>query len=240
MKISKFTPSIILSVLVLISLSSCGSPKPDKPPKDDNDFEPMLIEKIKSPENITNAMWDETHNTYLLLKVRRLVTYEGPQNQKVVIEVTADLPLFGQREKDESGVYGEGVGKATLLGGVPGVGSSEASWDLVYWVYGWIYGPKCYLELRIDEEWLEGLWCTTVLGITNCEPAIGDEFQLAYGMVEFPYVVGPASNLDALNFIAGGTTFQTEIEIVHTGEHEINLPDVKNCDWEDLVDDLSD
>ena len=242
MKISKFTPSIILSVLILIAFSSCGPPKPDKPPKDDNDFEPMLIEKIKSPENITSAMWDETHNTHLLLKIRRIVTYEGPQNQKSVIEVTADLPLFGQREKDEAGVYGEGVGKVTLFGEIPGVGFSEANWDTEYWVYGWIYGPKCYLELRIDEKWLEGIWCTTVLGITECEPALGDEFKLAYGMVEFPYVVGPASNssLDPLNFSAGPTSFQTEIEIVSTGEQEINLPDVNNCDWEDLIDDLSD
>ena len=240
MKISKFTPSIILCVLILISLSSCGPPKPDKPPKDDNDFEPMLIEKIKSPENITSAMWDETHNTNLVLKIRRIVNYEGPQNQKSVVEVTADLPLFGQREKDEAGVYGEGVGKVTLFGEIPGVGFSEASWDTEYYVNGWIYGPKCYLELKIDEKWLEGIWCTTVLGITDCETAIGDEFQLAYGIVEFPYVVGPASNLDALNFTAGPTTFQTEIEIVSTGEHEINLPDVNNCDWEDLIDDLSD
>jgi len=243
MKISKFTPSIILSVLILIALSSCGPPKPDKPPKDDNDFEPMLIEKIKSPENITSAMWDETHNTFLVLKIRRIVTYEGPQNQKSVIEVTADLPLFGQREKDEAGVYGEGVGKVTLFGEIPGVGFSEAEWVTEYWVYGWIYGPKCYLELRIDEKWLEGIWCTTVLGITDCETNMGYGFQqLAYGLVEFPYVVGSASksSLDALNFTAGPTTFQVEIEIVSTGEHEINLPDVKDCLWGELLDDLSD
>ncbi len=67
-------------------------------------------------------MWDETHNTYLVLKIRRIVTYEGPQNQKSVVEITADLPLFGQREKDEAGVYGEGVGKGTLFGEIPGVG----------------------------------------------------------------------------------------------------------------------
>ena len=187
-------------------------------------------------------MWDETHNTFLVLKVRRIVTYEGPQNQKSVVEVTADLPLFAQREKGEAGVYGEGVGKITLFGEIPGVGFSEASWDTEYWVYGWISGPKCYLELRIDETWLEGIFCTTVtlIGQTECETTMGDEFQLAYGIVEFPYVVGQASNLDALNFTAGPTTFQTEIEIVSTGEHEINLPDVNNCDWEDLIDDLSD
>lgn len=243
MKISKFTPSIILSVLILISLSSCGSPKSDKPTKDDNDFEPVLIEKIKSPENITSAMWDETYNTNLVLKIRQIVNSEGPQNQKVVIEVTADIPLFGQREKDIAGVYGEGVGKITLFGEIPGVGFSEAEWVTEYWVYGWIYGPKCYLELRIDEKWLEGKWCTTVLGITDCETNMGYGFQqLAYGLVEFPYVVGPASksSLDALNFTRWDTTFQTEIEIVSTGEHEINLPDVNNCDWEDLIDDLSD
>jgi len=245
MKISKFTPSIILSVLILISLSSCGSPKSDKPPKDDNDFEPMLIEKIKSPENITSAMWDETHNTNLVLKIRRIVNFEGPQNQKSVVEVTADIPLFGQRSKEgEAMVYGEGEGKVKLFGEVPGVGFSEAEWDTEYLVSGWIYGPECNLELRIDEIWLEGIMCTTVtlIGKTECETTMGEEFQLAYGMVEFPYVVGSASNssLDLLNFTRWNTTFQTEIEIVQSGEQEINLPDVKDCMWEELHDDLSD
>jgi hypothetical protein len=206
----------------------------------------MLIEKIKSPENITSAMWDETHNTNLVLKIRQIVNSEGPQNQKVVIEVTADIPLFGQREKEgKAGIYGEGVGKITLFGEIPGVGFSEAEWVTEYWVYGLIYGPKCNLELKIDETWLEGIWCTTItlIGNTDCETNIGYGFQqLAYGLVEFPYVVGSASksSLDALNFTAGVTTFQTEIEIVSTGEHEINLPDVEDCLLEDISDDLSD
>jgi hypothetical protein len=101
-----------------------------------------------------------------------------------------------------------------------------------------ISGPKCSLELKIDEEWLEGFWCTTVLGITNCEPAIGDEFKYAYGELEFPFIVGTASNLDALNYTTGPSTLQTEIKIVHTDEQAINLPDVKDCDWEDLDDDV--
>ena len=122
--------------------------------------------------------------------------------------------------------------KAFLEAVVPGAGTSNANWGLEYFVYGWISSEDCSLWLRIDEEWLEGEWCTTVLGITACEPSYGDEFQYAYGLVEFPYIVGDGESTEDMNFIVGPSTVITEIEIVPTGEQEINLPDVKKCEYD--------
>lgn len=53
-------------------------------------------------------------------------------------------------------------------------------------------------------------------------------------IVEFPYIVGQAVNLDALNFVEGNSASETSIEIVWAIGQEINLPDVQGCEWQDL------
>jgi hypothetical protein len=218
-------------------LTQCQIPsQPAKPVDKDTKIEPMVIRKIESFGDITEDMWDETYNTHLLLKIHRLVHLEYPDAQSTV-EIQAEIPLYAQIDGEYAGVYGEGESEGNALGVVSGVGSSEGNWGLIYKVIGDISPhPSCSLELKIDEEWLEGFWCTTVLGITNCEASEGDQLPLAYGIVKFPYITGEASNIDNLNFIKGPATFETIIEVVPTGEQVINLPDVPGCDFEDIKD----
>ena len=120
---------------------------------------------------------------------------------------------------------------------VTGVGATEGSWGIKFEVLGYINpSPDCGLELKIDEEWLEGSICTTALGITTCEANEADKLPLAYGIVEFPYIIGMASNIDNLNMVEGPLTLETSLEVIPTGEQVINLPDVPGCDLEDIED----
>jgi hypothetical protein len=220
-----------VAVLALMFLTHCQTPsQPLKPVDKDTKIEPMIIKKIESFGDITEDMWDETYNTFLVLKIHRLAQIEYP-DAKSTFEIQAEIPLYAQHSGESAGVYGKGESEATVIGMVTGVGATEGSWGIKFEVLGYINpSPDCGLELKIDEEWLEGSVCTTALGITNCETNEADKLPLAYGIVEFPYITGMASNIDNLNMVEGSLTLETSLEVIPTGEQVINLPDVPGCD----------
>lgn len=200
-------------------------------------LDPMVIKKLEFPGDTTEGMWDETYNTHLILKIHRLVRYEG-SDQKSEFELAAEIPLFAQKGDNDVSVYGKMESEARARGEIAGGQAfSEATWKLHHTISGLLQPrPNCGMVLIVDEEWLEGEWCTTALGLTNCEPDEGGDYKMAYGILDFPLVVGVAENLESMNFESGNTTFETSIEVIPTGIQAVNLPDVSGCISEDITD----
>lgn len=232
MTFPKVFRGVLYSVLMAAAVTACGG---EKPLKNDAELEPMVIERGDTSERDPENIWDEALNTHLLLRIQRVVFTTFPGSE-VKLEIETEIPLFSRGEGGTARVYGEGSGQGILVGGVAGVGESEGEWGLLYDVIGEI-NTDCSMRLAVEEEWLEGAFCTTVLGQQSCETSQGDEFQLAYGVLEFPYILGPAANIENLSFETGPTTFVTAVEVVPDGQEAANLPEVGGCDFEDLGDD---